>query len=185
MYSVRTSLKRRSPMISIRSRHSRRVLAIHLSAIAFARGARTGFLMIRRPTPAKTASNAAVNLASWSRIRNFSPSARPRGSSADSSPLSHPLPRQVRSNAGQVHPPAAMLNEEQYVQTAQEHRVDMEEVHGEDRLGLGLQKRMPGLPGPLRGGVDARVVEKLPHCRRTGRISQAGQVAMNAPVPQP
>ena len=61
----------------------------------------------------------------------------------------------------------------------------MEEVHGEDRLGLGLQKRMPGLPGPLRGGVDARVVEKLPHCRRTGRISQAGQVAMNAPVPQP
>jgi hypothetical protein len=29
-------------VISIRSRHSRRALAIHLSAIAFARGARTG-----------------------------------------------------------------------------------------------------------------------------------------------
>ena len=42
MYSPRTSRRFRSPVISIRSRHSRRALAIHLSAIAFARGAWTG-----------------------------------------------------------------------------------------------------------------------------------------------
>ena len=54
-----------------RSRHSRRALAIQRSAIAFARGAWTGDLMIRIPAAASTASKAAVNLVSRSRIRNF------------------------------------------------------------------------------------------------------------------
>ena len=40
------------------------------SAIAFARGARTGVLMIRMSMAANTASKAAVNLLSRSRIRN-------------------------------------------------------------------------------------------------------------------
>ncbi|HKB31249.1 MAG TPA: hypothetical protein VKD26_10475 [Streptosporangiaceae bacterium] len=35
-----------------------------------------------------------------------------------------------------------MLDEEQhYVQAAQEHRIDVEEIRGEDCLGLGLQAR--------------------------------------------
>jgi Malate/L-lactate dehydrogenase len=42
-------------------------------AIAFARGARTGVLMIRTPSAVNTASDDAVNLASRSRIKNFSP----------------------------------------------------------------------------------------------------------------
>jgi hypothetical protein len=62
-------------VISIRSRHSRRALAIYLSAIAiaiaFARGARTGVLMIRTAAEVNTASNAAVNLVSRSLIRNL------------------------------------------------------------------------------------------------------------------
>jgi hypothetical protein len=53
-------------VISIRSRHSRRALEIHRSAIAFARGARTAVLIIRTPAAASTASKAAVNLASRS-----------------------------------------------------------------------------------------------------------------------
>ena len=40
------------------------------SAIAFARGARTGVLMMRISSAVKTASKAAVNLASRSRMRN-------------------------------------------------------------------------------------------------------------------
>jgi hypothetical protein len=44
--------------------------------IAFARGAWTGVVMIRRPAAVKTASNAAVYLASRSLIRNFRPSVR-------------------------------------------------------------------------------------------------------------
>ena len=40
------------------------------SAIALARGARTGVLMMRMSIAVKTASKAAVNLASRSRMRN-------------------------------------------------------------------------------------------------------------------
>ena len=40
------------------------------SAIALARGARTGVLMMRMSVAVNTASNAAVNLASRSRMRN-------------------------------------------------------------------------------------------------------------------
>jgi hypothetical protein len=41
--------------------------------------------------------------------------------------LRHPLPRRVRRDPGQVHPPGAVLDEEQHVQTAQEHGIDVEE----------------------------------------------------------
>jgi hypothetical protein len=40
--------------------------------VAFARGASTGVLMMRTPVAVNTASNAAVNLVSRSRIRNLS-----------------------------------------------------------------------------------------------------------------
>lgn len=56
--------------------HSRRALAIHLSQIAFARGAWTGVVMIRMSAAVKTPSNASVYLASRSLIRNFKPSVR-------------------------------------------------------------------------------------------------------------
>jgi hypothetical protein len=56
-----------------------------------------------------------------------------------------------------------MLDEEQHVQAAQEHRVDMEEVRRQDRLRLRIQERTPCLPGPSGRGVDARVLEDLPH----------------------
>jgi hypothetical protein len=49
-------------------------------------------------------------------------------------------------DTGQVHPAGAVLDEEQHVQAAQQHGVDVEEVGGEDRLGPGVQERPPGLP---------------------------------------
>ena len=47
-----------------------RMLPTKRSAMALARGARTGVLMMRTSMAVKTASNAAVNLASRSRMRN-------------------------------------------------------------------------------------------------------------------
>jgi hypothetical protein len=47
------------PVISVRSRHSRRALPIQRSAIAFARGACTGVLMIRTPMAVNTASKGS------------------------------------------------------------------------------------------------------------------------------
>ena len=58
-------------MIRRWSRHSRRSVPMKLSAIAFARGARTGVRMMLMSAPAKTASKAAVNLLSRSLLRGF------------------------------------------------------------------------------------------------------------------
>ena len=56
--------------------HSRRTVPIHRSAIACARGALTSVVMIRNPTEVRTASKAAVNVVSRSRIKNFTDPAR-------------------------------------------------------------------------------------------------------------
>jgi hypothetical protein len=56
-------------MIRMRSRSSRRMVPTKRSAIALARGARTGVRMILILMAVKTASKAAVNLASRSRRR--------------------------------------------------------------------------------------------------------------------
>src|SRR5215213_11859223 len=53
-------------MIRVRSRSSRRTLPMKRSEMALARGACTGVLMMRTSMAVKTASNAAVNLASRS-----------------------------------------------------------------------------------------------------------------------
>ena len=50
-------------MIRRWSRHSRRRVPMKRSAIAFARGARTGVRMMRMSAPAKTASNGGGELA--------------------------------------------------------------------------------------------------------------------------
>ena len=138
--------------------------------------------MIRTPAAASTASNAAVNLASRSRIKNFK--GRPVFEVHQQVPglLGHPLSRRVGGDSGRVHLAGAVLDEEQHVQAAQEHGVDMEEVHGQNRLGLGAQERPPGLPGPLGCRVDARILEDLPHRRRGDRVPQSGQFAVDAPV---
>src|ERR1035438_10138464 len=56
--------------------HSRRRVPTYRSAKEFARGDRTGALMIRTPLPANTSSNIGVNLLSRSRIRNMKRPAR-------------------------------------------------------------------------------------------------------------
>src|ERR1700684_4705385 len=65
---------------------------------------------------------------------------------------------------------------------AQEHSIDVEEVHGQDRLGLGLKECPPGLPGPSGRWADARVLEDLPHRRRGQLVPEPGQLTVNAAV---
>jgi hypothetical protein len=87
--------------------------------------------------------------------------------------LGHPLPRRMSGDPVQMHPPGAVLDEEQRIQAAKECRIDVEEVDGEDRLGLSGQECPPGLPGTLGCGVDARVVEDLPDRRRRDLVPEA------------
>src|ERR1019366_6125962 len=111
----------------MRSVHSRRALAIHRSQMAFARGAWTGVLIIRRPDAVKTASKPSVYLASWSLIRNFRPPVR--------SPKSMTMFRACctvqaavgwAGDAGQVHAAIVVLDNEQHIEPAEKDGVDVE-----------------------------------------------------------
>jgi hypothetical protein len=125
-------------MTSIRSRHSRRALAIQRSAIAFARGARTGVLIVRADCSEHRVERDAElcvpvtdqELQALSMI--FKVHQQVPGL------LGHPRARGMTGDPGQVHAPRAVLDEEQHVQAAQEHRVGVEEIRREDRL------RLPG-----------------------------------------
>jgi hypothetical protein len=44
---------------------------------------------------------------------------------------------------GQVHAAGTVLDEEQHIQAAQEHGMDVEQVRREDRLRLGFQECPP------------------------------------------
>jgi hypothetical protein len=96
--------------------------------------------------------------------------------------LGHPLTRGVGGDPDQVHAPGAVLDEKQDVQAPQEHGIDVEEIRGEDRLGLPGQEHAPDLSGPPGCGIDARVLENLPRRRRRELTSQAGEFAVDAPV---
>jgi hypothetical protein len=64
----------------------------------------------------------------------------------------------------------------------QEHGIGMEEVGGQDRLGLRGQERPPGLPSSSGGGVDARVFEDRPHRGWRDFVTEAGQLTVDAAV---
>ncbi|HEV8175607.1 MAG TPA: hypothetical protein VGP91_18360, partial [Actinoplanes sp.] len=57
---------------------------------------------------------------------------------------------------------AGVLDHREDMQAGSGERDDLEEVGGEDGVGLRAQERSPGLRRPLRGRVDARVAEDLP-----------------------
>jgi hypothetical protein len=54
--------------------------------------------------------------------------------------LGHPFPCRVGGDARQVHPPDAVLNEEQHVEATQEHGAGVKEVRRKDRPGLGVPR---------------------------------------------
>src|ERR1022692_3261414 len=85
--------------------HSRRRVPAYRSAKEFARGDRTGVLMIRMPVPASTSSNIGVNLLSRSRIRNLKWPARPPRQVAGL--LGGPRAGGVSGDAQTVHPVGA------------------------------------------------------------------------------
>jgi hypothetical protein len=61
-----------------------------------------------------------------------------------------------------VNPAGVVLDDEEHVEPVQRDRVEVEQVAGQDRLGLRVEELGPGRPGPSRRRVDARRVENLP-----------------------
>ena len=111
------------------SRHSRRTVPTNRSAYAFARGAWIGVLTIRMPVEVNTASNAIVNLASRSRIknRNFHDPVLQVHQQVPGL-LGNPVTGRVRRHTQDVHPAGVDLDHEEDVDAAQQHGVNVEET---------------------------------------------------------
>jgi hypothetical protein len=150
-------------MIRRRSRSSRRRVPTKRSAMALARGARTGVLMILMSVAVHTVSTVAVNLVSWSRIRNLR-----RGLA--SSRFMQRLRASWVSHAAvgwavmgeDVDAAGGVLDDEERVEPVEGDRVDVEHVAGQDRLGLRSEELGPGRSGPSGCGVDPGGVQDRP-----------------------
>ena len=66
-------------------------------------------------------------------------------------------------DTGDVHAAAPVLDHNEQVESTEEVGVDVGEVDREDRLGVGRQELSPGRAGPVRSGVDAGLLQDLPH----------------------
>jgi hypothetical protein len=125
-------------------------------AIAFARGARIGVLMIRTPGPSEHRVEGGGELGVSVPDQELQAiSAILQVHHQVPGPLGNPFIRGVGSDPGQMHTPGAVLDEEQHIQAPRQHGVHVEEFGCKDRLGLGTQEVPPGVRGPPGCGVDA------------------------------
>jgi hypothetical protein len=62
--------------------------------------------------------------------------------------LGHPGAGRIGGHSGDVDLAGGDLDEEQHIAALEQHRVDREEVAGQDRVGLGGQELFPGRSGP-------------------------------------
>src|ERR1044072_6841298 len=93
----------------------------------------------------KTASKAAVNLRSRSRMRNRKPRlASSRSISRLRASWVSQAPVGMGGDAEDVNPAGGVLDDEECVQPAQGDRVEVEQVAGEDRLRLRSEELRPG-----------------------------------------
>jgi hypothetical protein len=85
-------------------------------------------------------------------------------------------------DAEQPHPAGGQLDDEQNVQAAQQHGLDVGEVAGQDALGLGGQELRPALPGSLWGRVDAGPAQDQPDRGGCDPVAEPDQLAVDPPV---
>jgi len=62
-------------------------------------------------------------------------------------------------------------------------REHVHEVHGQDNLGLGGKELAPGRTRPARRGIDASIVQDLPHRGGRDAMAKLEQFALHPPVP--
>ena len=91
-------------------------------------------------------------------------------------------PGGVGGHAGDVHLAGGELDEEQYVDPFEDDGVDGEEVASEDAVGLGSEELPPCWSGAAGRGVDAGVVNNVPHGAGGDPVAEADQLAVDASV---
>src|SRR3954470_20045238 len=88
----------------------------------------------------------------------------------------------MRGDTEDVHPAAGVLDDEEPGQPVQGDGVEVEQVAGEDRVGLGPQELGPGWSGSPGRGVDAGVVQDGPDGGGADLVAEADEFAVEASV---
>ena len=78
--------------------------------------------------------------------------------------------------------PGTELDEEKDIETAEQHRIDREEVAGQQRRRLCSQELRPGRGRPSRSGLDAMAMQDYPHARGREPDSHCGQLPVDPPI---
>jgi len=85
-------------------------------------------------------------------------------------------------DAGQVRASGAVLDDDQGVDTPEQHGVDVHEVGGQDAAGLGGQELLPGRSGAPVRRADPGVVQDLPDRGGCDVMAEPHQLALDAAV---
>jgi hypothetical protein len=89
----------------------------------------------------------------------------------------------MRGRAGDPDAPGGVLDHREGVQGRPGQCLGLEEVGGEDGVGLGAQERGSGGAVPLRCGVDAVLLEDIPQGGGGDLDAEGGELAVDTPVP--
>jgi hypothetical protein len=126
---------------------------------------------------AKTASNALVN-----RESRVPEQTRQGGDSLSEVPqqiaggLGGPCPARRGAHPEQMRPAGAMLDRDQNLDPLEDDGLYLQQVHGQDGPGLRGEDLAPTRSGPAWHGIDADVVQNLPHRGGGDAMARAGPV---------
>jgi hypothetical protein len=156
---------------------------IHRSAIAFARGARTG----AQDTDALAGEHGIEDAGE---LAVAVPDQEPEGRCAvaevhqEIAPLlSNPGSARVRGDSEEVYGAGGVLYEEQDIKSLEQQRVDIEEVRGQNAPGLHAQELSPAQPVAARCGVDTGSLQDQPHRTRRNLVAKSDEFALDPSVP--
>jgi len=98
--------------------------------------------------------------------------------------LSQPSAGGMSGHAQDVYATGGVFDDEERVELVQVDRVEVEQVAGEDAVGLRAEELSPGWTGTPWRGIDACGGEDLPDGGGADPVAESGELAVDAPVPQ-
>jgi|GEM_PF-4271556 len=96
--------------------------------------------------------------------------------------LVNAFPHWVGGDPAEIDPPGVHLDEEQHVETAEQHRIDGEEVAGQNGPRLRPQELCPGWARSARSGLGAMPAEDCPRARRSEPNAHSCQFPMDSAI---
>ena len=146
-------------------------------------GARTGVRMVLMPSDPKTSSKLEVNLASRSRIQDWTGWGRSASTMLRFRAcwVTH-VPVGLAVTPATLDPAGVELDEEEHVEALQQHCVHREEIAGQPGRCLSGDELGPSGTCPHRRRIDAVATKDPPDARRSKDDTQPGQRTLDPAI---